>query len=730
MIAYLVTLLLQLCNVGSVPIQTVEVGVRSSTSDDAQSRATCPEGYVVSHCEVQTGLVHTRSDGAFVDPASNGRVCVAVNGAGGPGAVARAVCTRDGKTTDPCNSEGPELPKFISLHSRGPSPSVSCPLGYEQLLCNARSPWLGFLTNKGVNSKGVIPSGNVCAVSRCSDRNWCEVTAVCGIIEDSEAYKTAVCPTSSSVEVEGLKSGAWDDAQSRATCPEGYVVSHCEVQTGLVHTRSDGAFVDPASNGRVCVAVNGAGGPGAVARAVCTRDGKTTDPCNSEGPELPKFISLHSRGPSPSVSCPLGYEQLLCNARSPWLGFLTNKGVNSKGVIPSGNVCAVSRCSDRNWCEVTAVCGIIEDSEAYKTAKCPTSSSVEVEGLTSGAWDDAQSRATCPEGYVVSHCEVQTGLVHTRSDGAFVDPASNGRVCVAVNGAGGPGAVARAVCTRDGKTTDPCNSEGPELPKFISLHSRGPSPSVSCPLGYEQLLCNARSPWLGFLTNKGVNSKGVIPSGNVCAVSRCSDRNWCEVTAVCRIIEDTRAYETAVCMSDRTVEGSKSSTLDDAQSRATCPEGYVVSHCEVQTGLVHTRSDGAFVDPASNGRVCVAVNGAGGPGAVARAVCTRDGKTTDPCNSEGPELPKFISLHSRGPSPSVSCPLGYEQLLCNARSPWLGFLTNKGVNSKGVIPSGNVCAVSRCSDRNWCEVTAVCGIIEDSEAYKTAKCPTSSSVRS
>ena len=70
----------------------------------------------MSHCEVQTGLVHTRSDGAFVDPASNGRVCVAVNGAGGPGAVARAVCTRDGKTTDPCNSEGPELPKFISLH--------------------------------------------------------------------------------------------------------------------------------------------------------------------------------------------------------------------------------------------------------------------------------------------------------------------------------------------------------------------------------------------------------------------------------------------------------------------------------------------------------------------------------------------------------------------------------------------------------------------------------------
>ena len=699
----------------------VSMGLMSGSWDDAQSRAVCPTGYVVSHCEVQSGLVHTRSDGAYVDP-SNGSVCVAVNGAGGPGAIARAVCSRSEQVTDPCNSDGPDLPKFINLHSRGPAPGVSCPPGYQQVLCNARSPWLGLLTYKGVNTNGIIPNDRKCAVSGCSTSNWCEITAVCRINEDPEEYKVDVCSKSDVVVSMGLMSGSWDDAQSRAVCPTGYVVSHCEVQSGLVHTRSDGAYVDP-SNGSVCVAVNGAGGPGAIARAVCSRSEQVTDPCNSDGPDLPKFINLHSRGPAPGVSCPPGYQQVLCNARSPWLGLLTNKGVNTKGIIPNDRKCAVSGCSTSNWCEVTTVCRINEDPEEYKVDVCSKSDVVVSVGLMSGSWDDARSRAVCPTGYVVSHCEVQSGLVHTRSDGAYVDP-SNGRDCVAVNGAGGPGAIARAVCSRSEQVTDPCNSDGPDLPKFINLHSRGPAPGVSCPPGYQQVLCNARSPWLGLLTNKGVNTKGIISSEKVCAVSRCSTSNWCEVTAVCRINEDPEEYKVDVCPKSDVVEsvGLMSGSWDDAQSRAVCPTGYVVSHCEVQSGLVHTRSDGAYVDP-SNGSVCVAVNGAGGPGAIARAVCSRSEQVTDPCNSDGPDLPKFINLHSRGPAPGVSCPPGYQQVLCNARSPWLGLLTNKGVNTKGIIPNDRRCAVSGCSTRNWCEVTAVCAAINDLKVYKVAKCP-------
>ena len=372
MLLVFTVLAIQISAVYSLPINIdVVVGSRSSTADDAQSIASCPVGYVVSYCEVLTGLVHTRSDGAFVDP-SEGRDCVAVNGWGGSGAVARADCSRNEHVADPCNSEGPDLPKFINLHSRGPAPNVKCPPGYQQILCNARSPWLGYLTNKGVSTTGVIPSNNVCAVSRCSDYNWCEVTAVCRIDEVPEVYTAAVCPISDMVEVLGLMSSPLDDAQSIASCPVGYSVSYCEVLTGLVHTSSDGAFVDP-SEGRDCVAVNGWGGSGAVARADCSRNEHVADPCNSEGPDLPKFINLHSRGPAPNVKCPPGYQQILCNARSPWLGYLTNKGVSTTGVISNDRDCSVSDCSDRNWCEVTAVCKI--NNQEYKIENCPVNES-------------------------------------------------------------------------------------------------------------------------------------------------------------------------------------------------------------------------------------------------------------------------------------------------------------------------------------------------------------------
>ena len=54
---------------------------------------------------------------------------------------AKAVCSQFEQVADPCN--GPNLPKYKNLHSRGPNPSLKCPPGYEQILCNARSPWLG-----------------------------------------------------------------------------------------------------------------------------------------------------------------------------------------------------------------------------------------------------------------------------------------------------------------------------------------------------------------------------------------------------------------------------------------------------------------------------------------------------------------------------------------------------------------------------------------------------------
>ena len=56
---------------------------------------------------------------------------------------AKAVCAESRKVPNPCNANHPELPKYKNLHSRGANPSVKCPPGYKQTVCNARSPWTG-----------------------------------------------------------------------------------------------------------------------------------------------------------------------------------------------------------------------------------------------------------------------------------------------------------------------------------------------------------------------------------------------------------------------------------------------------------------------------------------------------------------------------------------------------------------------------------------------------------
>jgi len=310
-----------------------------------------------------------------------------------------------------------------------------------------------------------------------------------------------------------------------------------------------------------------------------------------------------------------------------------------------------------------------------------------VTGKLSSRRDDAYSMAVCPIGYVVSHCEVYTGKVHYRSDGAYI----SGRACVAVNGWGGSGAIARAVCSRNRSIYNMCKRT--YMQKFLTLHSQGPAPRVSCPSGYKQILCNAYSPWLGFLNNKGVNSKGIIPNDRSCSVSRCSHKNYCKVTAVCQ------AEQCSVKI------GRRSGREDDAESRAVCPSGYVVSRCEVLTGKVDYGSDGAFVDP-QKPRICVAVNGWRGSGAVARAECSVSRRVYNRC--KGAYMQTFLHLQSVGRVPSVSCPRGYHQILCSAHSPWYGNLSGKGVNQNGIIANHRRCRLSNCS--GYCRLSAVCRI--------------------
>jgi len=318
-------------------------GPRSSRRDDAYSKAVCPSGYKVARCWVMTGNVPSRSDGAFVDP-DNGRICVAVNGNRGSGVIARALCMKNKLVYNPCYRRGPKVQKFINLHARGSAPRVSCPYGYSQRVCNAHSPWTPLLSNKGVDSKGVISRKRSCSVSGCSHKNWCEVTAVCESVQWS-----SVCPRVRN----GARSGRKDDAESRAVCPSGLVVTYCEVRTGNVDHKSDGAFVNP-ENPHICVAVNGARGSGAIARAECLRNSRVYNRCKRR--YVKKFLHLQSVGRSPSVSCPGDYQQILCNAHSPWSGQLSRRGVNQYGIIPNNLRCRLTGCD--GYCRVTAVCRI------------------------------------------------------------------------------------------------------------------------------------------------------------------------------------------------------------------------------------------------------------------------------------------------------------------------------------------------------------------------------------
>jgi len=50
------------------------------------------------------------------------------------------------------------------------------------------------LVNK-VDAKGIISNDKDCVVPSCNANNWCDITLVCKLMEDMDAYAEAVCPT-------------------------------------------------------------------------------------------------------------------------------------------------------------------------------------------------------------------------------------------------------------------------------------------------------------------------------------------------------------------------------------------------------------------------------------------------------------------------------------------------------------------------------------------------------
>ncbi|XP_063693608.1 uncharacterized protein LOC134825361 [Bolinopsis microptera] len=169
---------------------------------------------------------------------------------------------------------------------------------------------------------------------------------------------------------------------------------------------------------------------------------------------------------------------------------------------------------------------------------------VEVIGDMSDAADDAVSIAGCSAGQVVIYCDVFTGNVGLYSDGVLVNP-NTGSSCSAYNSAGGQGVIAKAVCSQSIQIKDPCN--GPKLLKYIHFYNKGPNPSLECPVGYEPTICNAHSNWDDLLADQEINDKGIIPNDKACAVSGCEEDRWCDITLVCKLMDDLVAYAAAVC---------------------------------------------------------------------------------------------------------------------------------------------------------------------------------------
>jgi len=172
--------------------EEVVTGTKSAGVDDATSVAECPSGMVVTGCEVIEGGIGQISDGALVK-GDLGNQCVAHCSWGSEGVTARAFCSVASTVTDPCN--GPALPKYTKQYARGTNPSLSCPEGYVPEVCNVHSFWKQMLTNKGIEPQAYINVDSDCTIADCTDRNWCDITLVCSLVEDMDAYAAAVCPT-------------------------------------------------------------------------------------------------------------------------------------------------------------------------------------------------------------------------------------------------------------------------------------------------------------------------------------------------------------------------------------------------------------------------------------------------------------------------------------------------------------------------------------------------------
>jgi len=178
---------------------------------------------------------------------------------------------------------------------------ASCPAGYTLTGCSCHSFW-----NSCDGAR--IENGKCKAYS-----NW----------RARGVYAYATCGRLGATNMQnhhGPKSGNWDDAPSKVTCPSGTSLTGCTCYSP--YDNCDGAaFV-----GNTCIAFNSWRGPGVYAQARCG-----VIPGASGWTQVMSGRSGRNDDAQAKASCPAGKTLTGCTCYSPWHA--------CDGAQPSGNTC-------------------------------------------------------------------------------------------------------------------------------------------------------------------------------------------------------------------------------------------------------------------------------------------------------------------------------------------------------------------------------------------------------
>ncbi|XP_062504844.1 uncharacterized protein LOC134181591 [Corticium candelabrum] len=174
-------------------------GTRSAKRDDAQSKATCPAGYTLTHCQCEIGAC----DGAVI--ANNAESCTAYNNNNKNQVRVQINCTRFNRNIVSTSVIRDPSSGFANQHH-----TITCPTGWKILACTYHSYW--FRGDRPDSGLATIEGDNVCKIDcKVGGGKACAIYAKC---------YTDYCLC--------LNGGTCSGITHHCICPTGYVGSRCE----------------------------------------------------------------------------------------------------------------------------------------------------------------------------------------------------------------------------------------------------------------------------------------------------------------------------------------------------------------------------------------------------------------------------------------------------------------------------------------------------------------------